>query len=354
MDPALLTHIWHYTDVDRAFWAEHLDGWLPDRIVDAHVHVDDPVLRLEEMTEEKRRQHWVAEVFEPMTAETLDHCDATVFPGRTITHVAMGTPDLSFDIESDNEYVRSRCLGRNWPSLSALPPQWSAERVAEELDKPGVIGLKPYYALISHDPTTRDKHIEAGIFEFLPHHVLEVLNDRRAWVTLHVPKARRLGHPDNIREIKEIRRRYPDVIVVIAHLGRCYTKPHAREAFAPLADDDGLYFDNSAVLNPAVHRMALEAFGPERILYGTDNPILYMRGRRCWKGDRYINHTSADLHFNTDREPPEVEATYTLFMYEALRAIKSACDEVGIGPDSIEAIFCGNAERLIGKANRAD
>jgi len=141
---------------------------------------------------------------------------------------------------------------------------------------------------------------------------------------------------------------------VIAHFGRCYTDPHPRQGLPPLADDPGLYFDNSAVLNPAVHRMALELFGPERILYGTDNPILYMRGRRRWQGRKYINHTSADLHFNTDREPPEVEAAYTLYMYEALRAIKSACDAVGVGPDGIEAIFGGNAQRLIGLANRAD
>ena len=26
---------WHYTDVDRAFWVEHLEDWLPRRIIDA-------------------------------------------------------------------------------------------------------------------------------------------------------------------------------------------------------------------------------------------------------------------------------------------------------------------------------
>ena len=352
MESIPLTHIWQYTDVDRAFWAEHLEDWLPERIIDAHVHVDDPACRLEEMTDEKRRQYWVAEVFEPMTADTLAHCDATVFPGRSVSHVAMGSPDLSFDIESDNEYVRSQCLDRGWGALSVLIPQWSAERVAEELDKPGVIGLKPYYALISHDPTTRDKHIEASIFEFLPHHCLEVLNDRGGWVTLHVPKAGRLAHPDNIREIKELRSRYPNVIVVVAHLGRCYTEVHAQEAFGQLADDKGLYFDNSAVLNPAVLRLALETFGPRRILFGTDNPILYMRGRRCWQGDRYINHTSADLHFNTNREPPEIEAAYTLFMYEAIRAMKEACAAVGVGREGVEAIFHDNAAALIERASK--
>jgi len=207
VDTVQLHYIWNYTDVDAAFWCGHVESWLPRRIIDAHVHLDDPALRIEPMTEERRCEFWVGEVFEPMPAETADHCDATVFPGRQVAHLAMGSPDLSFDVEADNEYVRTECAKRGWWSLSLLRPQWSAQRVAEELNKPGVIGLKPYYALISYDPATREKHREAGIFEFLPHHALEVAEERRAWITLHVPKADRLGHPDNIREIMEVRRR---------------------------------------------------------------------------------------------------------------------------------------------------
>ena len=98
-------------------------------------------------------------------------------------------------------------------------PQWSAERLVEELSRPRVVGAKPYYGMISQDPATRDKHLEASIFDFLPHHQLEVLDQRRSWVTLHVPKADRLGHPANIAEVRELRRRYPHVQLVLAHLG---------------------------------------------------------------------------------------------------------------------------------------
>ena len=245
--------------------------------------------------------------------------------------------------------MRTECLARGWHALAVLLPSWSQEKLAEVLDRPGVIGVKPYYTLISHDAATRDRHIEAGIFDYLPHAHLEVLNERRAWVTLHVSKADRLPHPDNIRDVKEIRRRYPDVRLVVAHLGRCYTVPHAQEGLPPLADDDGLHFDISAVLNPDVLRLALALFGPQRLLYGTDNPVFYMRGRRQWEGRRYINRTSYDFHFNKgEHEPPEVEAGYTLFMYEQLRAIKQVCEELGHGPDVVSALFHDNAARLLG------
>ena len=212
--------------------------------------------------------------------------------------------------------------------------------------------MKPYYSLIpDQDPSSRDKHLEASIFLFLPHEHLEVLDGRRACVMLHVPKADRLGHPKNIAEIKQIRQQYPHVLVVIAHLGRCYTLPHAQEAFPQLADDEGLYFDNSAVLNPAVHRLALQTFGARRILYGTDNPIFYMRGRRQWEGRTYRNRTSYPFHFNKEREAPEIEARYTLYVYEALRALKQACEKNGLGPDAVEAMLHGNAAALIADVN---
>ena len=348
MNPTPLHFHWSYTEVDQAFWTEHLEPWLPPRILDAHTHVVHPAHRLVPMSPAMRQQYWVNEVFEPIDAPTAEHCYHTVFPHRDLTCVAFAMPDLDFDLDAGNLYLQQECPRRAWHSLAVIRPQWSQEKVAALLDAPSVIGLKPYYSLISQNRDTRDAHLEASIFEFLPHHILEVVNDRHAWVTLHVPKAARLGHPDNLREVREIRRRYPQIVLVIAHLGRCYTEPHALEALPPFADDPGLFFDTSAVLNPASHRVALEHLGPARILYGSDNPILYLRGRRQYRDRTYVNRTSYPFHFNRHREPPEVEATYTLCLYEDLRAIKQACEELGITERSqVEAIFLDNAARLI-------
>jgi uncharacterized protein len=347
MSSTPLHHVWQYTDVDRAFWLEHLAPWLPQRIFDAHTHVTEPRFRLAAMSEEKRRQYWINEVAEPIGAEDAARCQKLVFPGRDFGCLCFGSASLDFDVEAENVCLQAECERRGWYRLAVVRPGWTAERVVRELSHPRVVGVKVYYALIDNDPTTRDKYLEASIFDFLPHHQLEVLNERRAWVTLHVPKAGRLGHPDNIAEIKEIRRRYPDVTLVIAHLGRCYTMPHAQEAFPHLADDEGLYFDSSAVLNADVHRLALQTFGPRRVLYGSDNPVFYMRGRRTFSGRQYINHTDYPFYFNRDREPPAVEATYTLYMYEELLAIRRACEAIGLDRDDVEAIFSSNARRLI-------
>ena len=347
MKPVPLHHVWQYTDVDRAFWEDYIAPWLPQRIFDAHTHVSEPRFRLAAMSEEKRRQYWVNEVFEPIGAADANRCMHTVFPGREISCLCFGSASLDFDIEGENASLQAECARRDWYRLAVVRPQWSTDRVAAELDLPKTLGVKGYYALIDNDPTSRDKYLEAGIFDFLPRHQLELLNERRSWVTLHVPKADRLGHPANIAEIQEIRQKYPNIVLVIAHLGRCYTLPHALEAFPHFADDEGLFFDTSAVLNPDVHRLALQMFGTRRILYGTDNPVFYMRGRRQFRDRSYVNRTDYPFFFNRDREPPEVEAKYTLYMYEELRAIHRACVQLGLDHNDLKSIFHDNALRLI-------
>jgi hypothetical protein len=353
MTPQPLYFHWDYREVDQRFWGEHLADWVPARMIDAHTHVMHPRFRTAPMTEAMRRQYWVNEVFEPIDAECADRCLHTVFPGREVTCLAFGFPDLDFDLEAGNAWLQTECARRRWRHLAVVCPHWSQAAIAACLDQPATIGLKPYYALIGANRETRDAHVEASIFEFLTPAMLEVANDRGAWVTLHVPKAARLGHPDNLREIREIRRRYPQVVLVLAHLGRCYTEPHAREALPAIADDPGILVDTSAVLNPASHRVALECLGPARVLYGSDNPILYMRGRRQYHDRTYINRTNHPFHFNREREPAEVEATYTLYMYEDLRALRQACCELGLtGRDCANALFHDNAARLIAQIER--
>ena len=59
------------------------------------------------MTEAMRRQYWVNEVFEPITAPALEACYRTVFPNREVKCLAFGVPDLDFDLDRGNAYDTS-------------------------------------------------------------------------------------------------------------------------------------------------------------------------------------------------------------------------------------------------------
>ncbi|MGD9495395.1 MAG: amidohydrolase family protein [Armatimonadota bacterium] len=369
-----------YTDVDRRFFAERLEERLPRRLFDVHRHVQLPE-HLDPTREPFKRGAFPEEIAGPESVEQARVGYAVMFPGRKVEMLAFGSPATNCDCEANNAYV-SAGLGPRPPlrpgeggkggsdtatagasarplrgldaplraattgvgdgggsaGLALSPPHWSAEKLRAELRRPRIIGIKPYERLIEGFGGG-----DVSIFEFLPHHQLELLDELGAWVTLHLPRAQRLADPANIAEIVEIRRRYPRIVLVIAHLGRSYAGRYAREGFPPLAEDPGILFDNSAVLNPAVHALAFDRFGPERIMWGSDQPVFYMRGRRRWEGDRYINLTSGDYSWNTNRQPPEVEATYTLSLYEAMAAVLDTLLALGFGEAEIEAVFHGNA-----------
>jgi hypothetical protein len=260
----------------------------------------------------------------------------------------LDTTKVDWDRYQLSDYLRTECLKRDWFGTIPLDPEMSEERLASWLDKPGIIGVKPYYSMLRRRPGSRVDEMTVSIFDYCPHHLLTVLNAYGAWMTLHIPRAERMADPDNIREIKELRERYPNIVLVIAHIGRCYSTPHAQEAIPQLADDPGLYFDISAVYNPVTLRMALEYYGPDRLCWGTDNPVFYMRGRRVHEGREYFDYTSGDFQFNKGRhEPPAVEAQYTLYTYEALKMAKDVCEELRVDRRGVEALLFGTADRLI-------
>jgi len=159
MTDELLFGRFNYNDVDQAFWEEHLQSWLPERIIDAHCHFVSPEgFEIETVTEEMARSYWVAEVCQMPTSTEVDHAIRVTFPHREVNCVAFGYPTLGFEIEGSNEYVRSESVARSWHSLATVRPTWVAEQVEWWLKKPGVIGVKPYYGLIGYSKDLRHSY----------------------------------------------------------------------------------------------------------------------------------------------------------------------------------------------------
>jgi len=351
-------------EVDRRFWAERIDPFVPGRIFDAHRHIAEPG-HIAPIPPQDRLSNWAFEVAHHETFEQAENGYSQLFPGRAVSYLAFGFPSQGCRVEENNAYVAQGLANtpaarvarahspRECAVVAAQPrvnramlvmtrPDWPANKVQELLRQPRVIGIKPYHELM---PDFAGE--EVSVFDFCPPEHLEVLNAVGGWLTLHLPRKERLADPANLAEVREIRCRYPRVVLVVAHLGRSYAGRYAREGLPVLCEDEGILFDTSAVLNPAVHAVALDRVGPERLLFGSDFPILYMRGRRRWEGDRYINLTSGDYSWNRDREPPEVEATYTLYIYEAIAACIDACRQLGFGEVELQAIFHDNARRIV-------
>jgi len=327
--------------VDHRFWAERIAPFLPQRVFDAHRHIAPPE-HIAPVPPEHRKRNWAFEVADHETFEQARPGYRQLFPGRSVSYLAFGFPYRWCRVAQNNAYVVNGLTDGDSAALVMTSPQWRAEKVRRLLRQPRVVGIKPYPELV---PGFGGE--EVSIFDFCPRAHLQVLNEVGGWLTLHLPRRERLAAPANLAEITEIRRRYPRIVLVVAHIGRSYAGRYARDGLAAVCEDEGILFDTSAVLNPAVYAVALDRVGPKRLLFGSDFPILYMRGRRRWEGDDYVNLTSGDYSWNVNREPPEVEATYTLYIYEAMAACIDACRQLGFGQAELGAIFHDNARSIV-------
>lgn len=329
------------TERERTVYREELAPWLPERVLDFHVHVSLPE-HTGPIAPERIAANWAMEVGTAQSWADLRATYAALFPERVVECVAFGSVYNETDCEANNNYVlRGASLPENRATaLLTTRPEWPAELVGRKLAE-GYAGLKPYPDMASAEAG------EVGIFAFLPYGHLRVLDDAGGILMLHLPRAGRIADPDNQREVLEIRQRYPRIRLVVAHIGRAYCLPTAQAGLPALAGDADIYFDTAANLNSDVFRYALDTVGPERLLFGTDLPITLMRGMREHVGDQYINYTSEPYSWNTRRKSPEEEGRYTFFLYEELRALIIAMREAGLDSRAIARILYANGAELL-------
>jgi len=341
-------------DVDRRFYDQHIAGWLPDEFYDIHTHVWLKRFNKRSIPGEKTRTvAWPSMVAAENPAEHLLESYRLMFPGQSVTPMIFASLTREF-LDAANAYVARAARTHKLPALIFSDPRWPAADLERRVRSGGFLGVKSYL-------TMAPAYLPAGeirIFDFFPHHQLEVMN-RHGWIVmLHIPRNQRLRDPVNLAQMLEIEERYPRIQLIVAHVGRAYCPEDVGDAFQILAKTRRMNFDFSASSNAAVFRQLLETVGPQRVLFGSDMPILRMRARRVCEKGFYINIVPKGLYGDVSADPHMREVTgaeaekLTFFMYEELAAFGRAARAAGLSSSDIKDVFYGNAVRMIARARR--
>ncbi|MCF6334663.1 MAG: amidohydrolase, partial [Spirochaetales bacterium] len=237
----------------------------------------------------------------------------------------------------------------NLPALYFTYPEMPAEELEKNIISGGFLGIKVYLSLApNYLPND-----EVRIYDFLPPHQLELMNKHGWIVMLHIPRSTRLKDPVNLAQMMEIDEKYPNLKLIIAHVGRAYCTEDVGDAFEILSKSKNLYVDFSANTNSSVFEQLIKAIGPKRILFGSDMPILRMRMKRICENGKYLNVVPRGLYGDVSYDPnmrevdsPEADEL-TFFMYEELRAFKKAAKKSGLGKKDIEDIFYNNSKIIL-------
>lgn len=345
------TDLFEVKPVDRKYYEERLAGYLPARLIDVHTHVWLKTF-VGGRDETARTVSWPSLVAEENPIEDLLETYRLLLPQQTVTPVIFGSPGRSVDLNASNAYASDSARTHNLPALLVSTPAWSADEVKRRVQEGGFLGLKPYLSFAPPEIPGGD----ITVFDFLPHAHLEVA-DAHGWVVmLHIPRPARLRDPVNLSHLLEIERRYPRVRLIVAHIGRAYCGEDVGNAFEVLKDTTQMAFDFSANTNAWVMEQLLRAVGPQRVLFGSDLPILRMRMRRICEGGNYINLVPPGLYGDVSGDPHMREvgadegAKLSFFLYEELGAFRQAAEAVALTHSEVEDAFYNNAARLLGLA----
>ena len=346
--------LFEVTANDRRIYEEELRDFLPDKIFDVHCHVyleKNKVKQALKPGEVKRTVTWPSLVAKENSIEDLKETYELFFPGKECKALIFGGGYL----DVANAYVAESSRQSGFPALYYSHPTQSAEEIEAKIREGGFLGLKSYLSL-------SPKYLpeaEIRIFDFFPKHQLAKLNEMGAICMLHMPRHGRLKDQVNIQQILEIKREFPNVKLIIAHIGRAYTKEDVGNAFEYLTQAPDLMYDFCANCCEYAITELIRNVGVKHVMFGLDLPILRMRTHRIEENGTYINlippglygDPSQDSHL---REVSAEEAEkITFFAYEELLALKRAAKTLGLSKEDIEDIMHNNAVNLIEEARKS-
>jgi len=347
--------LFEVTANDRRIYEEELKDFLPEKIFDVHCHLNlechnAPVVL--KPGEKKRTVTWPSLVARQNSIEDLQETYRLFFPGKDCKALVFSNAGHG---EVINNYVADASRRSGFPALYYSHPNQSAEEIEQKIREGGFLGLKSYLDL-------SPKYLpeaEIRIFDFFPKHQLKKLDEMGAICMLHIPRHGRLKDQVNIQQILEIKREFPNVRLIIAHIGRAYTKEDVGNAFDYLTEAPDLMYDFCANCCEYAITELIRRVGPKHVMFGLDLPILRMRTHRIEENGTYINLIPPGLYGDPKQDPHlrEVSAEeaekITFFAYEELLAFKRAAKTLGLSREDVEDIMHNNAVNLIEGARKS-
>ena len=305
--------------------------FIPDEIFDFHVHV------------------YRKADLDVKPGEFLPDSDVSIelwrqemlkqFPAVRLTGGLFFGYPLVKDINVVNDWLLKQLISdKDSRGLILVSPDSKPKMISRYFEDPKIIGFKPYFTFSQCQPAD-----EADVSDFLPQWVWEMAEQKTAIIMLHLPKDCALSDPANISEICDKCVKYPRAKLVLAHAGRGFHYQNTVKGIAALKDLQNVWFDSSAICEPAALYAVLQAFGPRKLLWGSDFPLSTGKGKCISVGDTYVWLTCENMPAGS-----KVISRLASVGAESLGALREASDYFGLNEDDVRDIFSRNALRLLG------
>jgi predicted TIM-barrel fold metal-dependent hydrolase len=324
---------------DLEIYDREFREWLPKEFFDAHVHIFDetnfpPGFELSE----KRCFNKFGGTF---TIEQWRAIIADLLPEQECSLLCFGTPDKAADLAAADKYIGSIVDNERIFGMTLLSPKENIDEVRRRVEEYNLIGYKPYLNFVDWKPVN-----EVEIFDMLTDEQMSYADERGLVVTLHIPRSGRLADSVNQRQMVQLCDRYPNAKIIFAHIGRAYFMNNVIGNLAEIAKRPNAYIDTAMINHEGILEYAFNNFPRERILFGSDAPIAFLRGKSVEINNQYAYLMAEDYRIGTAIYDSEKVVNFTTFFYEQLRGVKTAAERAAVTKKELRGIFHDNAMNL--------
>jgi len=289
--------------------------WLPDTIIDCHAHCN---LSEHVRSIDDRAYNHMLSTFPSFSLEESREWHALLHPGKDVRSLRFPKTFRGIDHRAANLYLLEQSDVQNRISLYGLPDD--PEYTIGMLGHPRVSALKMYYSYLE-PPATE-------IYQYFPKVILEEAQCRDIPIILHPPRRITMC----LNQILTLATDFPRLRVCLAHLSLTKSVvPGLEEAFAQIAQLPRVHFDTALVPSAEVVVTALRIVGPERIMYGSDEPLNLIRSTpyvHPEKGERLATQYPYHWVDSSENQYKHLAASITHAHWQALHAAKTAVSDL--------------------------
>ncbi len=330
------------------FYLSEVSPLLPPEILDFHAHtwVSENWKFKPWETEHEGGKYMVTD--ENYPPEKLLADARRCFPDKRYEAVVFGYPTPAVDPEKDRLFVADAARRHDglFPLLLAGKDfNLSLQQTKDQLREGGFWGFKVFLNWMGND------YAEIGVEDMLGDNEMALAQEHRLIVMLHVPRAGRLADPEIQRGVRKLAQEYPEAQIVLAHCGRCYLPSEMKRAIDSIRRLPNVAMDTSMVMDPLTLQIAVDAIGPERLLYASDFPVAAMKGRRVRVMDHWVDVVTDEYPDSAYRaKSNDIRATY--MGVEIAVAVCDAAAQTGISDEERDGIFHTNGKNLLNRVRR--
>lgn len=337
-----------YYDEDKKIYEEEIMNFIPGKVIDFHVHLwkMEQIVKPVSADRKKKNSFYALDVINEFTYEDFLNYTSIIFPQTEYSGLFFGLPFKEVEINENNNMIEERVIDKKVNALFIPKPDDDYSYLENTIKRKNFIGFKPYPDLATGKEYLNYKD-SVNIFDFLNEDVLKTADKFGLIIMLHIPKAKRLSDKENIRDIFNIAASYPNIKLCLAHAGRSFClEAGTNSIIKKISSLKNLFLDISGIQNHEVLEMLLENFSSEKILFGSDFPILFLRGKHIFVNGKFYNFTARPFPWSISNAELN-EKDITFMIYEEIREIKKAIQKKNRNSTIINNIFYKNAENMI-------